>query len=105
SPYVRHQTLLSRGLRLRSLTLYEPGARAPPAAERAVPATPPARAPSRVRHRDVPVPPPEAGLGPGHVHARDARPAADHRPCGRDPVLYGMERRRSPRDLFAAPTH
>jgi len=35
------------------------------------------------------VPSPEAGLGPGHVHTRDARPATDHRPV--DATLYFTE--------------
>src|SRR6266516_4668318 len=65
----------------------------------------PARAHPRLRDRDVSVSPAEAGLGPRHVHARDARAAADHGSHGRDPVFYGMERRRPPRDLPAAPAH
>src|SRR6266699_402038 len=63
------------------------------------------RAHPRLRDRDVSVSPAEAGLGPRHVHARDARAAADHGSRGRDPVFYGMERRRPPRDLPAAPAH
>src|SRR6266699_2104903 len=55
-----------------------------------------------LRDRDVSVSPAEAGLGPRHVHARYARAAADHGSRGRDPVFYGMERRRPPRELSAA---
>src|SRR5438445_8432197 len=81
------------------------GKRAGPATERPIRAWSPARAHPGLRDRDVPVSPAEAGLGPRHVHARDARAAADHGSRGRDPVFYGMERRRPPRDLPAAPAH
>src|SRR5438309_1496779 len=74
----------------------------PPAHVWDVHARPPARAHPGLRDRDVSVSPAEAGLGPRHVHARDARAAADHGSRGRDPVFYGMERRRPPRELSAA---
>src|SRR5207244_8369032 len=67
------------------------GKRAGPATERPIRAWSPARAHPGLRDRDVSVSPAEAGLGPRHVHARDARAAADHGSRGRDPVFYGME--------------
>src|SRR5436309_4783613 len=100
----RDTTLTPRRRRRRVLAHARVGSgkRAGPATERPIRARSPARAHPGLRDRDVSVSPAEAGLGPRHVHARDARAAANHGSCGRDSVFYGMERRRPPRELSAA---